>query len=178
MRDAFLVVLGAVLATAASAVTTFVQSRVARRVKMDELIAERKVDANAIAYREMKQVQTLLVFPLIEGVSESDVLLAHLKILAGFFKKTDEWLFSNRLFLPSNFPDHWVAVRSGVHEAQKAIEDNELERAKRLVETLRAEARAGIMEIYDEMDLEPLEVGDSEGRPRSKRGWLRGWRRA
>lgn len=139
----FLVVLGGWTAT-------YFQSRYARKNKMDEIVAERKVTANAQAYAYMKEIKSLF--------TQQDAKVALQKILG-----SEKWFFNNRLFLPGKFPSKWLSVRNDLLKLARSKESNtetreELTNLDSRIESTCTEA---VMEIYKDMDLKPITVHDS-----------------
>ncbi len=156
MRDIGLIVLGAAVALVGTVVTTYLQVLFARRIRMDEIVAERKVDANAAAYEEMKQIQLLLMRP---HSDDWKLFGQQIDLLLERFEEAQIWFFSNRLFLPGKFPDHWLGIRAGLPKIRQAVSSGEYDVAEEDAKQLRAEATAGIMVIYKEMRLKQISVG-------------------
>ena len=64
------VLLGAILSTFGGAAVIWVQAKFARRTRMDELIAEKKVEANKQAYSRIKVIESMLVQAKLEDVAK------------------------------------------------------------------------------------------------------------
>jgi hypothetical protein len=115
---------------------------------MDEIVAERKVEANAGAYHRAK---------LIESRLPENSYGALEKIV-----DMDGWFFSHRLFLPGQFPSKWMAIREGLFELNRwkgnpsktAADPAALERR---IATMITQA---IDEIYKEMGMGRIVLGD------------------
>jgi hypothetical protein len=85
--------LGGLLAVVGGWGALYFQLRYAKKNKMDEIVAERKVTANAQAYSFTKQIRHLLKR---EGPKSSlNKILHH-----------EEWFLNNRLFCRGNFPQN------------------------------------------------------------------------
>jgi len=99
MTDAILAaLLGGLLAIAGGFVAAWFQLRITRRTRMNTLMAERKVKANAEAHQYVKEIERSLV----QRSDEETLLL---------MTDRDAWLAANRLFLPGSFPEKWAALR-------------------------------------------------------------------
>lgn len=140
-------VIGAVLSAFGGAVVIWVQAGFARRTRMDELIAERKVEANRQAYSRIKVIESMLVQAKTEDVLKQ--------------MHTDEqWFFDTRLFLPGDFPNKWLSIRLGLQKAV-LLQHNLPKTANELTQldaSLRTLADEAIQEIYKEMGLSRLEA--------------------
>jgi|GEM_PF-1642595 len=100
------VTVGGLLAILGGFLSGLFQARRARRVRMEELIAERKVQANAEGYGKMKHIQGLLIQSEIEFVAKA-------------MQDSEEWFWNNRLFLPARFSDKFLDLRTGVSRAMR-----------------------------------------------------------
>jgi len=140
------VLLGGLLAILGGLIATWYQAKKARKIRMDEVIAEKKVTANAEAYAKMKDIQSQLALSTLQDV---------LKVLL----ENESWLFGNRLFLPGKFPDKWLTIRNNVNEAMKLEKQpekaDELAYLKKVLPKIANEA---IDIIYKDMELERIEV--------------------
>ncbi len=93
--------LGGFLAIIASFVATWFQQRKIVKTRMNEIVAERKISANADAYSYAKEIRSYL--------SQQGPLNASKLILS-----REEWFFSQRLFLPGSFPEKWLTARNNL----------------------------------------------------------------
>jgi hypothetical protein len=91
--------IGGVLAVAGALAAKWIQLRTAQRTRMNQVIAERKVSANAEAYKFMKVIEGHLA----EHTDEQALTL---------MLSREDWLFENRLFLPSAFYATWLSLRT------------------------------------------------------------------
>lgn len=99
MRDSTLAaLLGGLLAIVGGFVAAWFQLRITRRARMNTVIAERKVKANAEAYQYMKEIERSLIQ---RSDAESLALI----------DERAPWMAANRLFLPGSFPEKWEALR-------------------------------------------------------------------
>jgi hypothetical protein len=140
------IILGGMLAIVSSFIAIWYQAKKTRKIRMDEVIAEKKITANAEAYEKMKYIASWLI-----NKSLKDVL--------DFIHQNQEWFFKNRLFPPDKFPNKWITIRNYVKRAielenqkEKAIELDSLK--KILIKT----ANDANLIIYEEMELEKIEV--------------------
>ena len=139
--------LGALSAMLGSFLAIRYQIKKARRIRMDEIIAEKKVENNGAAYARMKDIASRLAQSTLE-----DVLSAMLG--------NESWFFRSRIFLPGKYPNKWITIRNKVNEAiklqlQSPEKANELASLKKALIKIANEA---IDEIYKEMELERIEV--------------------
>ena len=140
------ILLGGLLAILGGLIATWYQVKKMRKIRMEEVIAEKKVDANNEAYIRIKNIVLQLAQSTLQDVQR-------------IFKENETWFFSNRLFLPGKFPNKWITIRNKVHEAirleKQPEKANELALLKKaLINT----ANKAIDEIYKEMELERIEV--------------------
>lgn len=140
------VIVGGLIAILGGIIGMWFQAKNARRIKMDEIIAEKKVEVNAEAYKRMKVISSMLV-----QTSTEETLK---KIL-----NEEEWFFNVRLFLPGKFPDKWLSIRNGLSKAQRLQgipeKTDELSELEGELPKLAEEA---ILEIYKEMNLPRIKV--------------------
>jgi len=140
LAGGFLTILGGMIAT-------WYQAKNARRIRMDEIIAEKKVTINQEAYSRIVEIISML--------TQSTLQETNRKIL-----EYEDWFFESRLFLPGKFPDKWRSLRLGLFKAlmlQKKSPKtaDEVTKLKEHLDKLAEEARE---EIYKEMKLERIEV--------------------
>jgi hypothetical protein len=149
MTDAILAaILAGVLAIAGGFVAAWFQLRITQRTRMNAVIAEKKVKANAEAYQHMKEIERSLA-----QRSDEETLL--------MMNDRDEWLSANRLFLPGSFANKWAALRITVQwlaESSPASPRDTDHRHSLRVKALRL-AKDALHEIYHDMDID-------EARPR------------
>lgn len=138
--------LGGLLAILGGLGAIWLQLRYTRKNRMNELMAERKVTANAEAYRYAKEIET---FP---QRSAQEILALILE--------REEWFFNNRLFLPGKFPAKWLSIRNDLQKLAgmprvALIPDDEREKLKKRIIQSTADA---INEIYKDMDLDRIVI--------------------
>jgi hypothetical protein len=133
-------IIGGLLAIAGGVVGTLLAARSARKTRMEELIAERKVTANAEAYSAIKEVQGRLIQDTIENTARA-------------MAKHEAWFFQARLFLPGKFPDHWMNVRTDIgHYGALILRPGFDEAAANAIHGRITDAMsAAIREIYKDM---------------------------
>ena len=83
----------------------FLQIKYAQRIRMDEKLAEKKIDVDSEAYIKMKKLQSMLG------------LQSPLEEVFKVILEQQDWLFKNRLFLPGKFPDKWITIREAARDA-------------------------------------------------------------
>ena len=120
----FGVIIGGLLAIISGIASNWYQIKHARKMKMEEAIAEKKITVNGEAYAKMKKIQSLL--------STSNLKDTHKYIIS-----QEEWLMNNRLYLPGKYPDKWLFIRNNI--------TNNIESSK-----LSKIAEEAIDEIYNE----------------------------
>lgn len=140
------VIVGGLLAILGGIIGMWWQARNARRIRMDEIIAERKVKANAEAYARMKTISSMLI------QASPDETLKKILVYEG-------WFFGERLFLPGKFPDKWLSIRNGLSKAQRLQGITEkADELSKLEGELSKLAEEAILEIYKEMNLPRITV--------------------
>ncbi|MDD5565898.1 MAG: hypothetical protein PHG31_03265 [Candidatus Omnitrophica bacterium] len=144
------VIIGGILATFGGMTGIWFQAKNARRIRMDEIIAEKKIQANNEAYIRIKMIEGMLIQAGLEEVKEK-------------IYEYDEWFLNTRLFLPGKFPDKWLSIKSNLINAiglKKGSPDSaaELKRLDNFLVQLKDEA---IEEIYKEMKLSNMQIEDS-----------------
>lgn len=144
MTDTIITALvGGLLAIAGTMVAAWYQLRIARRSRMNAVIAEKKIKANAEAYQYLKEIESSLV----QRSDEETLLL---------MRDRDLWLSANRLFLPGVFPEKWVALRRTVEwmvsEMPQGPRDQDHIHDLRM-KALRI-AKDGFLAIYRDMGIE------------------------
>ena len=130
---------GGLLAIAGAFAASWFQARITMRTRMNEVLAERKVTANADAYRYLKMVEGHL-----SDHSEAEALT----LMVGH----EEWLTANRLYLPATFSETWLALRTTLRcLADSSTSDSETLRRLRL-QALKF-VKEGMREVYRDMDV-------------------------
>jgi hypothetical protein len=140
-------IIGGLLAIAGGLLGTIYTSRKVRSNRMEELIAERKVEANAEAYTRAKQIQGMWIQSSQEATTAA--VLSH-----------EEWFFKTRLFLPGKFPDLWLQVRNDIQRYgfmlnQPRRADSELQA---ISERIKSNLNRAILEIYVDMNVPPMDL--------------------
>lgn len=134
---------GALLAIIGGIAGQLFQARLVRRIRMDERIAERKIEANAAAYRHMKEIASSLTQKTDEEVLE------YMTIHEG-------WLFDNRLFLPGKFADKWLAIRNGLYQCRIERSNGRPDRLTSMQSRIGEIAEEALDEIYADMKMKKL----------------------
>ena len=138
-------ILGGFLAILGGWGAVWYQSRNARKRRMDELMADRKIVANAQAYSNTKEIQSHLL--------QSDSETTYKAIMS-----KEEWFFENRLFLPGQFPDKWISLRNDFLKLRRweNVPSKTPEELTVLSTRIDSTAEEAIYEIYNDMDLKPI----------------------
>lgn len=144
-------ILGAFLSIAGgvtgSIVMAWVNSRWTRYNRMEDILAEKKILHNRIAFAHMKTIEGLLVQGTIENARDE-------------LEKRSEWFFNNAIFLPTKFCEKWLTLRSGAHivsiyekEINRTITPEQLVNAYQRLSTLAKEL---LSIIYADMRIKPI----------------------
>ncbi len=140
MTDAILTaLLGGLLAIAGGFVAAWFQLRITRRTRMNTIIAEKKIKANAEAYQYMKEIERSLV-----ERSDAETL--------ALINTRDAWMAASRLFLPGSFPDKWEALR--ITLSWLVASPRNLDTAHRLRLKALHLAKDALTEVYEDMGIE------------------------
>lgn len=140
-------ILGGLLAILGGWGATWYQAKNARRNRMEELTAERKILANGEAYAYTKEIASALI-------------QADIRDVASLIAQREEWFFRSRLFLPGTFPEKWLELRNVIlklarRETSDSASPKDIESFQQRAESLAEQA---IEEIYKDMNLEKIEI--------------------
>ena len=140
--------LGGLLAILGGLGAVWFQFRNARKRRMDELMADRKIEANAQAYSIIKEIQSHLL--------QSDAETTNSVIMS-----KEAWLFDNRLFLPGRFPDLWLSIRNDFRKLCQWEKSSSKtpEELTELSKRIDSNVEKAIHEIYNDMGIEPMDLG-------------------
>jgi hypothetical protein len=134
---------GGLLAIAGALSAHWFQNRATLRTRMSQVIAERKVSANADAYKFLK---------MIEGHLAERADAQALALMVG----RADWLFANRLYLPASFTETWTALQATLRWLSERPADptHDIDDVHRLrLQALRYVKQA-MRAIYHDMDFE------------------------
>ncbi len=148
LQPLLMALLGGILATLGGVFAVRQQAQLARRIRMDEYFAEKKVEANAQAFKKAKVIQAMLIQAGTEQVLKQ-------------MRADEEWLFEQRLFLPGKFPERWLATRGCVTEAaglESNLKDADKPRVLALHEKARKSMDDALWEVYRDSNLEPMQI--------------------
>ncbi|MEK7507784.1 MAG: hypothetical protein AAB602_01720 [Patescibacteria group bacterium] len=106
--EIFLITLGAILGIAGSIVGQFIDSRLRRKTRRNEYIAEREVDACVWIYPEFKKIMLHL------DRKDPDFQNAR-KIV----DDDNDRFWDNRLLLPPGVPEAWIYCRNAILDRNK-----------------------------------------------------------
>ncbi len=146
-KDIISIILGGTLTLLGGVLGNWLQIRYAHKIKMDEIITERKITTSAEAFAHTKKIQSMFL-----RSSSNDVLK---EILA-----LESWWLKNRLFLPGSFIDKWLGIREGAAKLtrlEKSANTNP-EVAINLQKELDRLSNEAIKEIYDYMGVKEIKV--------------------
>jgi hypothetical protein len=169
MDDFLKIVLGAVFAIAGSVITQIIQANHARKKKLDEIVAEKKISACTDAYIMMKRVESVLAT---RNTITKDILHEALDF---FLLDKEEWLLRSRLFLPGKFPSLWFAIRNDIAEAIR-METNETGSAAYLKKHFQDLVGEAIDALYLVLGLERIRPENYQRRKYSLRNKYRRWK--
>lgn len=139
--------LGGLLAILGGLLATWYQVKNVRKIKMEEIRAERKITANAQAYAYIKEIESSFIQ---NGPVATRNLVAD----------REQWFFENRLFLPGKFPSKWLQTRNDIaRQARWQLDGSKTSQEKeKLEQRIRDAITAAIDEIYKDMDEKRIEV--------------------
>ncbi|MFA6321436.1 MAG: hypothetical protein WCY36_06235 [Candidatus Omnitrophota bacterium] len=149
--EAAYMILGAALSIAGgvigSVVMAWVNSLWTRYNRMQDIIAQKKIENNQLAFSHMKTVEGLLVQGTIDQVNSE-------------IEKHSDWYFSNAIFLPTKFCEKWLTLRSGVYlvsihekEGDRTITPEQLTDEYQRLSVLAKEL---LIIIYKDMHINPV----------------------
>jgi hypothetical protein len=138
-------IIGAVLAIGGGVIATLVQSRLVRKIRTEELMAERKLNTNAEAYYNIKKVVSFL-----KKRADRETLQ--------LIQTQEEWFFKNLFYLPGQFPKKWLTIRYGLGKLLTGKESPE--EMANIKKNLHRVAEEAIQEIYKETKSGTLTVED------------------
>lgn len=138
------IILGGVIALAGSWGAIYFQLRFTRKNRMNEVVAERKVESNAKAYSNIKSLQGHFT----QSSPEESLQ---------FMYDNEEWFFDNRLFLPGEYPDLWMEIRTDLRKlARKQHSETPSEELVELDRKISETINRAVLEIYKDMEMEPI----------------------
>ena len=145
------VVLGGLLAILGGWGAIWYQSRTTLESRMERLLADRKIEANAEAYSVVKEIQ--------RHFFQSDTQTTHQHIL-----DKEDWFYKNRLFLPGQFPEKWFSMRDDVRKLGFWEESSSRTREEKadLLTKIDSTIKDAILEIYNDMGLEPIDFSSAD----------------
>ena len=136
---------GGMLAIAAAVGAGWFQSRKTMRTRMNQVIAENKVAANTDAYKYLKMVESY--------ISEHADGAAHSLVTSN-----EDWLLTNRLFLPADFLETWRSLRTTLAWLTEPGSAGDLETVRRLRLQALALVQDAMRKIYHDMRVESDET--------------------
>jgi len=131
------VVIGGLISSLSGIAAVYFQAISTKRKRMDEIIAEKKVEADSQAYRDMKKFEYLLL----SKKSCSAII--------SWMESRQEWFFSNRLFLPGEYPAKWLIIRNKlIQTAMPEPKDLPIKAGSEIEKFLLSKAAEAIDEVY------------------------------
>ena len=130
----------------------WIQAKFARKIRMQEIIAEKKLQVYAEAYAKVKHI--------ISVIAQSSSLVPAKEL----FQKNEEWFWKNRIYFPGEFPDYWLTGRNhvDVHVVTEQLtqrgESTEEQRKEyvRIKQQLPKELGKATEIIYKELNLKEI----------------------
>ena len=149
-------VVGGILATMGGIAAIWYQAKKAREIRIDEIMAEKQVEANREAHKRIELLRSSLMQQ------------CNRKVLT-YMDDRIKWMLDRRPYLPALFYNNWMSIRGSLREAAtleatlKEVEDpqrrsgllDKLDKYKPHCEKLADEALAELERI---MDLEPIQL--------------------
>lgn len=154
--EAFGIIIGAVLAILGGIAATWYRARKTRQIRIDEIMAERQVEACRQAYKRIKYLSSMMI-----QCSNEDVMK--------YINENEEWFFDMRLFFPGTFSGKWLSIRKywrsatrmherlpegGLDEQKKTDNINKITDYESHCEKLAEEA---IAEIERKLNIGPIQ---------------------
>jgi hypothetical protein len=128
-------IIGGFIAIAGGWASQAFQLRYVVKLKMGEAMAERKVRANGEAYAHIKRIEGSFVQNSIRETAKMTLDL-------------EQWFFDNRFFLPGEFPDHWLTVRTNLHLLAMEPSNRPIDHTEALQKKVGAAISGAIGAIY------------------------------
>lgn len=156
IKDILLVLVGAICAALGGLIATWYQSKTARKIRREEVIGEKQVEAFQKAARLASQIQSLLI----QGTLDDTIR---------FIQENGDWFWENRLFLPQGFQNKWCSIKGHLLNAKLLEESqkqkrNEAERSRKidelvkLISFIRQLAKDAEREVLKELGTSPIEI--------------------
>lgn len=154
MLQLFLVLVGGLCAALGGVLSTWYKAKKTCKIRMDEIIAEKKVEACEKALLLMGQLRPLLI----EGIPEDWLR---------FVFKQEEWFWNNRAYLPKEFSNNWLTIKLELRKAirmEKAIykqtvtDENKADDLVDLESHIRQLAKEAEERIEREFHLQPIKI--------------------
>ena len=132
--------LGGLLAILGGWGSTYFQLRYARKNKMEEVVAERKIEVNSQAYSIIKEIQGAFIQGTLEDTNK--LLFTH-----------EQWFFDNRLFLPGQFPSLWLSIKVNVSKLarREKMNNNDTLETENIHKSVQDDIKKAISEIHNDM---------------------------
>jgi hypothetical protein len=131
---------GGVLAIAGAFAASWFQARITMRTRMNEVLAERKVTANADAYVYLKTIESRLA-----ERNDAEAL--------SLLMDQENWLMANRLFLPAAFTETWQALRQTLRWLADTSAAGDSETLRRLRLQALKFVKEAMRQVYRDMDV-------------------------
>ncbi len=150
------IIIGAVLAILGGIAATWYRARKTRQIRIDEIMAEKQVEANREAHKRIELLRSSLMQQCNREVLK-------------YMDDRIAWILDRRPYLPALFYNNWMSIRASLREAtilEGTLEElkgpqqrtgplDKLHKYKPHCEKLAGEALAELERI---MDLEPVEL--------------------
>ena len=152
--------IGAFLASLGGFLAIWYQAKKTRKVRREEIIAEKHIEANREAFNRITDLRSMMLQSTPEQVLE-------------WFGQNEKWFLDSRLFLPGDFVEKWLALGKYCQRLVKlkttlARINDEMRKGGIINEMRECEsyctklADQALDEIYRDMNISPiaLEVSD------------------
>ena len=145
---------GALLASLGGFLAIWFQTKKARQVRREEIMAEKHIEANVEAFNQIKDLRSVMQQSTPEQVLE-------------WITRNEKWFCDSRLFLPGNFVEKWLSMRKYCQRIVKlkttlAQIKDELRKGGIIDEMGECEsyctelAEKALDEIYSDMNISPI----------------------
>ena len=150
------VFVGALLATLGGFLAIWYQTKKARQVRREEIMAEKHIEANTEAFNRITDLKSVMLQSTPQQVLD-------------WLSRNEKWFCDSRLFLPGNFVEKWLAVTKYCQrivklETKLAQITDELRKGGIIEEMGECESYCrdltdkAIDTIYSEMNISPIPI--------------------
>jgi len=155
--------IGALLVTAGGFLAIWYQAKNVRRVRREEIMAQKQIQANAQAFNHITDLTSVM------GQNTPEQVL-------NWIGQNQKWFLDTRLFLPRNFAEKWLAIgkycqrlvrlntklKEMTDEMRKGGIIDEMRECESYCTSLADEA---LDEIYRDMNIAPIATQEPQDQP-------------